>query len=228
MTKRQKFYRSDRWIKFLANLKDERADESGIIICAHCGQPILKKYDCIGHHKTELTEENVDDVNIALNPDNVELIHFKCHNKAHNRFCGVHMARKPQQVFIVYGSPCAGKRSWVAEQAEDNDIVVDIDRLWKAISCSEKPSRLKTNVFQLRDTLIDQIRVRQGRWLNAYIIGGYPLSGERERLADLVSADEVIHIDTPKDICIERATKISDAMVGYVNEWWERYTPPVS
>lgn len=227
MTKRQKFYRSDRWVKFLANLKDERADESGVITCAICGQPIVKKYDCIGHHKTELTEENVDDVNIALNPDNIDLIHFKCHNKVHNRFVGGYMARKPQQVFIVYGSPCSGKRTWVAEQAEDNDIIVDIDRLWQAISCSEKPSRLKTNVFQLRDVLIDQIKVRQGRWLHAYIIGGYPLSGERERLADLVNADDVIHIDTPKDICIERATKMSEEMVGYVNDWWERYTPPV-
>jgi 5-methylcytosine-specific restriction endonuclease McrA len=227
MTKRQKFYRSDKWIKFLANLKDQRADESGVITCAICGQPIVKKYDCIGHHKTELTEENVDDVNIALNPENVELIHFKCHNKVHNRFVGGYMARKPQQVFIVYGSPCAGKRTWVAEQAEDNDIIVDIDRLWKAICCSEKPSRLKTNVFQLRDVLIDQIKVRQGRWLHAYIIGGYPLTGERERLADLVNADDVIYIDTPKNICIERATKISEEMVGYVNDWWERYTPPV-
>jgi 5-methylcytosine-specific restriction endonuclease McrA len=227
MTKRQKFYRSDRWVKFIANLKDQRADESGVITCAICGQPIVKKYDCIGHHKTELTEENVDDVNIALNPENVELIHFKCHNKVHNRFVGGYLARKPQQVFIVYGSPCSGKRTWVAEQAEDNDIIVDIDRLWKAISCSEKPSRLKTNVFQLRDVLIDQIKVRQGRWLHAYIIGGYPLTGERERLADLVNADDVIYIDTPKNICIERATKISEEMVGYVNDWWERYTPPV-
>ena len=227
MTKRQKFYRSDRWVKFLANLKDQRADESGMITCAICGQAIVKKYDCIGHHKIELTEENVDDVNIALNPDNIDLIHFKCHNKVHNRFVGGYMARKPQQVFIVYGSPCSGKRTWVAEQAEDNDIIVDIDRLWNAISCSEKPSRLKANVFQLRDVLIDQIKVRQGRWLHAYIIGGYPLSGERERLADLVNADDIIYIDTPKNICIERATKISEEMVGYVNDWWERYTPPV-
>ena len=93
MTKRQKFYRSDRWVKFLANLKDQRADESGMITCAICGQSIVKKYDCIGHHKIELTEENVDDVNIALNPDNIDLIHFKCHNKVHNRFVGGYMAR---------------------------------------------------------------------------------------------------------------------------------------
>lgn len=227
MTKRQKFYRSDRWLRFLANLKDQRTDASGIITCAYCGEPIVRKYDCIGHHKTELTEENVDDVNISLNPDNVELIHFRCHNRIHERFCG-RVQRKPQQVFIVYGSPCSGKRTWVQENAEADDIIVDIDRLWQAISCSEKPDRLKSNVFLLRDTLIDQIKVRQGRWRNAYIIGGYPLTGERERLADMVNADDAIFIDTPKEICIERAAKKSEAMIGFVEDWWERYTPPVT
>lgn len=225
MTKRAKFYRSDRWLKFLANLKDERADESGVIICAHCGKPIVKKYDCIGHHKKELTEENVDDVTISLNPDNVELIHFKCHNLIHDRFCG-YVQRKPQQVFIVYGSPCSGKRTWVSENAEPDDIIIDIDRLWNAISCSEKPDRLKANVFAMRDLLLDQIRTRNGRWRHAYIIGGYPLTGERERLADFVNADEVIYIDTPQDICLQRAK--SEAMIGYIEDWWERYTPPVT
>ena len=225
MTKRQKFYRSDKWVRFLANLKDERADSSGAIICAHCGLPIVRKYDCIGHHKIELTEDNVDDVTIALNPENVELIHFKCHNKIHDRFCG-HVQRKPQQVFIVYGSPCSGKRTWVSENAEADDLVVDIERLWSAISCSEKPDKLKSNVFLLRDTLIDQIKVRQGRWRHAYIIGGYPLTGERERLADLVNADEVIYIDTPKDVCLERAK--DERMKEFIEDWWERYTPPLS
>ena len=226
MTKRGSFYRSDRWKKFLANLKDQRSDASGIITCAYCGEPIVKKYDCIGHHKIELTEENVDDVAISLNPENVELIHFKCHNKIHDRFQGG-FTRNPQKVYIVYGSPMSGKRTWVSEQAEADDIVVDIDRLWSAVSFSDKPSKLKSNVFLLRDTLIDQIKVRQGRWQHAYIIGGYPLSGERERLADMVGADDVIFIDTPKSVCIERAKQKSEAMVEYVNDWWERYTPPL-
>ena len=82
----EEFYKSKQWEKFMATLKQERINGEGFIICAHCGEPIIKKYDCIGHHIEELTLENVNDYNVSLNPDNVELIHFRCHNKKQRRF----------------------------------------------------------------------------------------------------------------------------------------------
>lgn len=48
------FYKSKEWTDLLEQLKLERADSNGEIICEHCGKPIYKKYDCIGHHKIEL------------------------------------------------------------------------------------------------------------------------------------------------------------------------------
>lgn len=77
---RSEFYRSRSWREFVELLKIERTDENGFIICAHCGKPIVKKYDCIGHHKEELTEENYENPEISLNPDNVVLVHQRCHN----------------------------------------------------------------------------------------------------------------------------------------------------
>ena len=231
MTKRQKFYRSDEWEYFTKQLRLERADASGMLICEHCGKPITRKYDCIAHHKTELTEDNVDDVQVSLNPDNIMLVHFRYHNEIHKRF-GFHQGstyvRKPQEVYIVYGSPCAGKTTWVANVAEKDDIILDIDKLWTAIkadSCgvNEKPDALKTNVFALRDKMLDMIRVRQGKWQRAYIIGGYPLEGDRERLANMVGADKIIHIDTPKEICLERAKFKGDKWTEFVENWWEKF-----
>lgn len=230
MNKRQKFYRSKAWTQLIAKLRLERADKSGLLICEHCGKPILRKYDCIGHHKTELTDDNVDDVMVSLNPDNIMLIHFKCHNEIHERFgfgSGGY-ARKQQEVYVVWGSPCSGKTTWVASVAESSDIILDIDKLWAAIradccGANEKPDALKSNIFALRDAMIDMIRVRQGKWKRAYIIGGYPLEGERERLADLVGADKVIHIDTAKEICLERAKFKGDKWIEFVENWWEKY-----
>lgn len=231
MTKRQKFYRSREWERLVARLRLERVDEQGYVICEHCGKPIVKAYDCIGHHVKELTEDNVDDAMIALNPDNIMLIHFKCHNAIHGRF-GFGRARKSQEVYIVWGSPCSGKTTWVDEVAEDQDIILDIDRLWatvRAKCCGEydKPDALKTNVFALRDTMLDMIRVRRGKWQRAYIIGGYPLDGERERLADLVGADKVIYIEESKGICLARARLKGDEWTRYVEDWWEKYSPPI-
>ena len=229
MDKLQKFYKSRRWEQFVRQLRLERTGSDGFVLCEHCGKPIVKQYDCIGHHKEELTVDNVDDANISLNPDNVILVHFKCHNEIHKRF-GV-AERLKQNVFIVYGAPCAGKTTWVNSVAESGDLIVDMDRLWNAVraeSCGafEKPNEIKSNVFGLRDCLIDMIRVRRGKWRNAYIIGGYPLQGERERLADSVGADKMIFIDTKKEICLFRAKAKSSEWAQYVEQWFDRYALP--
>lgn len=235
-TKRRKFYRSDAWAQFVARLRLERATDDGLLICEHCGKPIVRKYDCIAHHVDELTEDNVDDVTVALNPDNIKLVHFRCHNEIHERFGfgfgsgGRSGARVRQEVYIVWGSPCSGKTTWVSQVAESSDIILDMDKLWAAIRAdccgvNDKPDQLKMNVFGLRDAMIDMIRVRQGKWKRAYIIGGYPLEGERERLADLVGADRVVFIECDKNICLERAKFKGGKWTEFVENWWERFNP---
>lgn len=228
--KLQAFYKSRPWESFVRRLRAERTNADGFVLCEHCGKPIVKAYDCIGHHVEELTDDNVDDVTISLNPANVQLVHFKCHNEIHKRFG--YGGRITQCVYIVYGAPCSGKREFVRGVADSDDLILDIDKLWAAIrsdNCEsrEKPNAIKINVFALRDCMIDMIRVRHGRWRNAYIIGGYPLQGERERLGDSVGADKFIYIDTPREVCEARAKTISDEMLGYVVDWYDRYTPPL-
>ena len=65
------FYRSDNWTNLLKVLKLQRVDTNGNIICEYCNKPIVRAYDCIGHHKVELTEENYTDADISLNPDSI-------------------------------------------------------------------------------------------------------------------------------------------------------------
>lgn len=227
MTKRQAFYKSDKWEHLIQTLRFERMQPDGTIICEHCGKPIVSKYDCIAHHVTELTEENVDDVMISLNPENIQLVHFRCHNEIHKRFG--YAGKISKQVFIVYGSPCSGKTTWVDSVADTNDLILDIDRLWGAVrsgSCGafEKPDALKAIVFDLRDCILDDIRTRRGKWQNAYVVGGYPMIAERERLQDRIGADKLIFIDTPEDVCMERAARKSPAWCEYVTDWFDRFS----
>ena len=212
------FYTSREWRKLVEQLKIERVGKSGQLICEYCGNPIVKSYDCIGHHINELTDENVNDYNISLNPDNVMLIHFKCHNEIHRRFAGL-----CQKVYLVFGSPCSGKSTWVNEHALPDDLIVDIDRIWECICNSDrlhKPGRLKRVVFRMKDDLIDQVKHRNGMWQNAYIVGGYPLSSERKRICELLGAIPIF-IDTPKDECLRRAP--NDEWKEYIEDWWEEY-----
>ena len=48
------FYKSKEWIDLLELLKLERVTSDGELLCEHCHKPIVKKYDCIGHHRIEL------------------------------------------------------------------------------------------------------------------------------------------------------------------------------
>lgn len=215
----ESFYKTPEWEKLRAQLMMERTGDDGLLICERCGRPILKRYDCIAHHREELTEENVNDFTISLNPDNIELIHFKCHNKLHKRFDGF-----SQSVFIVYGSPCAGKSTWVEEVAEPDDLILDLDRIWEAIGLADryhKNNRLRQNVFGIRDCIIDQIRIRKGMWRNAYIIGGYPLRSDRDRLCDMLGATPV-YIEATRDECLARAE--TEEWKDYIEEWWATHT----
>ncbi len=227
------FYRSKAWEAFVRNLRAERADEDGMTWCAHCGKAIVYKYDCIAHHKTHLTLANVNDAMVALNPDNIDLVHHRCHNEIHERFgFGKPQAPRPKKVYVVHGSPCSGKSTYVQSVAGPGDIVLDMDAIWACISPmgtlagntghNARDGRLKSNVFRMRDCMLDMIRTRFGDWNNAYIIGGYPRIAERERLATLYGA-EMVHIDTPREVCEIRAQERPKEWRGYIGAYWEAF-----
>lgn len=223
------FYRSREWRSLLENLKLERVDDKGQIICEYCQKPITRAYDVIGHHKEHLTEENVNDFNISLNPDNISFVHHRCHNFIHNK-----LGYSGRQVFVVYGAPLSGKTTWVKNNMSEGDMVVDMDSIWQCISgCDRyiKPNRLKAVAFKVRDSLIDSIKYRYGKWRNAYVIGGYPYQSERERLCKELGAREIF-IDVSKDECIDRLQasedRNQDEWRKYIYEWFERYTPPMT
>ena len=201
------FYRSKEWRKLLDNLKNERLNDDGQIICEYCGRPIVRAYDIIGHHKIELTEENVNDYDISLNPQNIALLHHSCHNITHNK-----LGYANREVFLVYGAPLSGKSTYVKESMSAGDMVVDIDSIWQSISNLpryEKPAKLKSVVFKVRDCELEAVKYRLGKWHNAYVIGGYPLQGERERLIMELGAREIF-IECTKEECLRRLKESDD------------------
>ena len=221
------FYKSEAWEKLRQLLTQERLDADGNIICAYCGKPIVRKYDIIGHHKIHLTEENVNDAQISLNPDNIDLVHHRCHNKIHEKF-----GYKRKEIYLVYGSPMSGKTTWVQENKAEGDLIIDMDSIWQCISgCPRytKPARLNAVAFATRDFLMEQVKMRNGKWNNAYIIGGFPLTSERERLAKIHGARE-IYIESTKEECLARLDAAEDRDKAewskYIQDWWRLYHPP--
>lgn len=224
----QTFYASSKWRNFRLGLILERSKEHNGVICEKCRKLIVKPIDIHAHHKVELTPENVNDYSISLNPDKIELICHACHDKEHYRF-----GYKPgKKVYLVYGAPLAGKKTFVKENIERGDIVVDMDRLYEAVSMLpsyDKPDNLLANVLSIRTLLLDNVKTRYGKWYNAWIIGGYADKFKRERLAEELGA-ELVCIEATKEECYarlnvdqERKYRVAEWQ-KYINEWFEKYS----
>lgn len=213
----RKLYTSKAWIDLRFNLIVERGP-----VCQKCGKVIADTSKLIGHHTVKLTPQNVNDVNIALNPKLIELACLKCHNKEPGHFNG----RKSKNVYIVYGSPLSGKTTLVNQLMEYGDMVLDVDKLFETISgLYDKPNNLRFNVFALRDKMIDMIKTRYGEWHDAYVVGGYPNKQDRERLARELGA-ELIYCEATKEECCNRAIALQTVngdWLKYVNKWWGEY-----
>lgn len=220
------FYKSKDWQRLVSIIRMERTGPDGLIICEECGAPIVRKFDCIAHHcHTFLTEENVNDRMISLNPENIALVHARCHNRIHDKLGYIR-----KEIYLIYGPPLAGKRTYIRDVIQPGDLLVDMDAIWECITGGDrytKPGKLNAVAFGVRDLLLDCIRTKRGRWNNAYICGGYPLISERERLIRETGARE-IYIDTDKETCLNRAAEIEDqdaraAWREYIEDWWRKH-----
>jgi len=213
------FYNSKAWKRLRMALILERG-----AVCSHCHADMSTMPNLlIAHHTKELTEENILDPTIALNPELIDLICLDCHNKEHNRFSRDGIEKK---VYIVWGPPCSGKTSMVLQSMERGDLIIDIDRIWwalSALSMYDKPNRIKQNVFGVHRELINQVKQRVGHWETAWIIGGFPYQSERERLVTELGA-VLLYCERDKEECksiarMERGVQ-SAAWVKYIDDWF--------
>lgn len=232
---RKQFYKSKEWKIFRQQLILDRCPDGPV--CEECNEKIVvSKHIQVDHNPIELTDENVNDVNISLNPDNAKISCLRCHNKRHDRFSGPNEQRrikKSRNVYIVYGPPMSGKNTYVREHMKVGDLVVDMDNLFRAVSMQplyDKPEGLKYIVFSLRNILLDNIKTRYGKWDNAWIVGGYADKYVRDKLCKDVGA-ELIYIKADKDDCLYRLSYCNDyrqqhktEWTQYIEEWFENFS----
>lgn len=126
-------------------------------------------------------------------------------------------------VYLVYGAPCSGKTTYVREHFHTGDIVCDVDRLYAALCFNEEHQSelyaLET-ASKLQESLLDIIKNRKGNWKNAWVIS---LANTSEKLAEAmrrVNADEAIPIETPIDVCMERAKDRPFYFRWIIEEWF--------
>ena len=92
----KKFYHSDKWQRCRkAYIQQRMLIDGGL--CEECKQ----EQGYIVHHKTYLTEKNINDPMISLNPDNLKYVCKECHD----RYDGHGVGSKLRVVFDSNGQP---------------------------------------------------------------------------------------------------------------------------
>ena len=127
-------------------------------------------------------------------------------------------------VYLIYGSPCSGKSTYIKKHMQDGDLVCDVDLIYQAISNRDSHDAdlyVHEVALQIKDNLLDIIRDRQGGWKNAYVVS---IANTKEKVVqarERVKADECIYIDTPFETCMERAKDRPFYFQLLIQEWFE-------
>ncbi len=242
------FYRSKEWsqVRQYVLIRDK-------YLCRNCGAPAEEV-----HHIKHLTPDNIWDASVSLNPDNLVSLCRDCHFAVHKRDIAEGVARSNRErarrrilredgtyfdengmlvmrkVYLVYGSPRAGKTTFVREHMEDGDCVIDLDAILAALRLTEKRRKndnLLGLAIDIRDYLYSELERKSESYdcKHVWIIGGFPGRGEREELCARLNA-EPVYISAPQKECERRAIKTNeygdaDYSVYVVRNWWNRYQP---
>ena len=238
----QEFYNGVDWANCKAQVTQERL-KNGALYCEHCGKIILKSFNpnarnnrgaIVYHHKVHLNNFNVNDASISINPDNIAILHWACHNEVHKRFTkGATIQQIEKKVYLITGASCSGKTTFVRERLQEGDIVLDIDDIWQLVSGQPryiKPNSVKPIVFRIRQELKDLIATGCGTWRNAYVIESLPYATDRKREAERYKAHnvELITMDATREECLQRLHENPNGRnvkdyERYINDYFDNY-----
>lgn len=113
---------------------------------------------------------------------------------------------KQRPVYVVNGPPGGGKTTYVKDQMQPGDIVIDVDAICAALAGSDNPHGEHEAVLgvglDVRDSLLETIERKSGKWNRAWVISaGRP--DEARALADRLRG-EVITVKPTKEQCLEQ------------------------
>ena len=111
------------------------------------------------------------------------------------------------KITIVCGPPASGKTTYVKNNMQLGDFVVDLDAIRCAVAYAEKDQQtenLMPTVLSLRDYIYNMIEFRKIETEHCWIIACLPKNEDRENLRRRFGAS-LICLEVSKTDCIHRA-----------------------
>ena len=127
---------------------------------------------------------------------------------------------------VVVGPPCAGKSTYVAENAEPDELRIDFDAIAQTLGSSvahAATGNVKDAAFAARAALIDHALAHPDA--TAWIIHTAPTAAQLDAYK---AADAAVHVVDPGvDVCLRRAEDDDrpDHTAGAIASWYD--DPPV-
>lgn len=237
------FYNSNAWKACReAYIAQRNMIDGGM--CEKCKENIGEEL----HHKVFLRPDNIHNADITLNPENLILLCKDCHFKEHKQaiLLGFRKRKKrkvllngmffengmphQQQVNIIYGPPASGKTTYVKNNMEIGDLVIDLDYIKQAISFTWKDAEsdnLLDIAIKIRDCIYEAIEKGEVDCKRVWIIAGLPNKNERERLKERFNATLIPMLKARQE-CVNNAKRDKRDMIlqeVIIDKWFEEYTP---
>ena len=133
-----------------------------------------------------------------------------------------------RKAFLIYGSPCSGKSSYVTKHAKSDDVIIDIDRLHMAISplpLHERNDDLTAVVYAMQDAIVSHIA--RGLWHggDVWVITCAAKRSQRQRWRRELGAEPQL-IKADRSTCLARAKRERPTIwQEYIDRWFYDYEP---
>lgn len=153
-----------------------------------------------------------------------------CHDEKTRQEDGRFTGSPSSRVVLVAGPPGAGKSSLVGGMFRAGDLIIDVDRLFTALSgleVYEKPGALLAFALEARDAVLRRL-AKPSPVGRAWIVAGAPTANERDRFERSLHA-QVLVLETPAAECMRRIAadprRASRAPLWapIVQDWWATY-----
>ena len=126
-------------------------------------------------------------------------------------------------ITVVAGPPCAGKTTYVQQHMREGDLVVDLDAIAEALGATDghdKPGTLLPFVYAARDAILERM-MQPHDVRHVWVIRTAPTNKERRQWWQA----NVIVLETPINVCLERAKKRPAKYPAIIKAWYDAYEP---